>query len=255
MKLSDIQSTPPRILLWGLAGSGKTCFSTSEGEATELLNCDQNIRSAALFQDKFTERRKNCEITNCLDSNSALTFTKLKNRVYDIAAAVANKSYIKRVLVLDSLTACGDSAMRMVLSNSGKLVNTTSKTLPQPTQQDWGLAIGEVENLLTILCSIPVAVVVVAHELRDEVNGQLQYVPWALGNKLPTKLPRFFSEVWYSKLVKQAGSQGDKYVIQTNATSTIMARSSVLRGDIPMDDGIGSVLGKIGWEVTSNAKN
>jgi len=96
-----------------------------------------------------------------------------------------------RVLVVDSLTGLSLSAMNLV---------TGSK--PVKNLADWGIAIDNLERLITKLCvDTRCHFVLIAHLERetDEVTGGTTLMASTLGRKLAPKLPRFFSDVIHVK--------------------------------------------------------
>lgn len=96
-----------------------------------------------------------------------------------------------KVLVIDSLTGLSLSAMNLV---------TGSK--PVKCLADWGIAIDNLERLLTKLCvDTKCHFVLIAHLERevDEVTGGTNLMASTLGRKLAPKLPRFFSDVIHVK--------------------------------------------------------
>jgi hypothetical protein len=96
-----------------------------------------------------------------------------------------------RALVIDSLSGLNIMAMNMV---------TGSK--PVKSMADWGVAIDNLERVLTKLCvDTKCHFVLTAHLERetDEVTGGTQLMAATLGRKLGPKLPRFFSDVVYVK--------------------------------------------------------
>lgn len=111
-----------------------------------------------------------------------------------------------RVFVLDSLTGLSLMAMNLV---------TGSK--PVKSMADWGVAISNLENLLTKLCvDTKCHFVLTSHLERetDEVTGGTSLMASTLGRKLAPKLPRFFSDVIHVK------RNADKFVWST-ATSNV----------------------------------
>lgn len=247
MKLSDaVQLTPPKILLFGPPGTWKTTFSTSWGSQTEIIDIDKKLLSAIKVQDKWTPERHAVFVTPCYDKNVQVptAFEDLKRRVFTISDLCASGKYDKKVLVVDSLTSKGEHAMRKILYGAG--VRMIAPVLPPITIPQWGMAINEVENVLTVLKSLPICVIVVAHELTEVVDDVVRTKIWALGAKLPNKLPVGFDEIWYSKIV---GAGNDRHaVLQTNAT-TVTACS---RGQLPdgwdTRQGLQETLKKIGYE-------
>jgi len=125
-----------------------------------------------------------------------------------------------RVLVLDSLTGLSLMAMNLV---------TGSK--PVKSMADWGVAISNLESLLTKLCvDTKCHFVLTAHLERetDEVTGGTSLMASTLGRKLAPKLPRFFSDVIHVK------RNADKFVWST-ATSNVdlKARNLAIADNIP----------------------
>lgn len=107
-----------------------------------------------------------------------------------------------RVLVVDSLTGLSISAMNLV---------TGSK--PVKSMADWGMAMDNLERLITKLCvDTQCHFVMIAHLERetDEVTGGTTLMASTLGRKLAPKLPRFFSEVIHVK------KDGAKFVWSTS---------------------------------------
>lgn len=122
-----------------------------------------------------------------------------------------------RVLVVDSLTGLSLAAMNLV---------TGSK--PVKCLADWGIAIDNLERLLTKLCvDTSCHFVLIAHLERevDELTGGSTLMASTLGRKLAPKLPRFFSDVVH---VKKAG---DKYVWSTQTANVDTKTRNLTSGD------------------------
>ena len=97
----------------------------------------------------------------------------------------------ERVLVVDSLSGLNIMAMNLV---------TGSK--PVKSMADWGVAIDNLERLITKLCvDTKCHFVLTAHLERetDETTGGSSLMAATLGRKLAPKLPRFFSDVIHVK--------------------------------------------------------
>jgi hypothetical protein len=125
-----------------------------------------------------------------------------------------------RVLVVDSLSGLNIMAMNLV---------TGSK--PVKSMADWGVAIDNLERLITKLCvDTKCHFVMTAHLERetDENTGGSALMASTLGRKLAPKLPRFFSDVIHVK------REGEKFVWST-ATSNVdlKARNLPLRDNQP----------------------
>lgn len=106
-----------------------------------------------------------------------------------------------RALVVDSLSGLNIMAMNLV---------TGSK--PVKSMADWGIAIENLERLITKLCvATQCHFVLIAHLERetDETTGGTTLMASTLGRKLAPKLPRFFSDVIHVK------RDGNKFVWST----------------------------------------
>ena len=126
-----------------------------------------------------------------------------------------------RVLVVDSLTGLSLSAMNLV---------TGSK--PVKCLADWGIAIDNLERLLTKLCvDTKCHFVLLSHLERevDEVTGGTSLMASTLGRKLAPKLPRFFSDVIHVKR-----SNDGKFVWSTvTANVDTKTRNLARKEDLP----------------------
>lgn len=97
----------------------------------------------------------------------------------------------KRALVVDSLSGINIMAMNLVAGSK-----------PVKSMADWGVAMDNLERLITKLTvDVPCTVVMTAHLEReqDEVTGGVQLMASTLGKKLAPRLPRFFSDVIHCK--------------------------------------------------------
>ena len=130
---------------------------------------------------------------DAVDDMGKVIVSRAKERA-DLAAEQAkwglnaqNQYGMNRVIVIDSLTGLSITAMNLV---------TGSK--PVKSIADWGIAIDNLERLLTKLCvDTRVHFVLIGHVERevDEVTGGTSLMASTLGRKLAPKLPRFFSDV------------------------------------------------------------
>lgn len=125
-----------------------------------------------------------------------------------------------RVLVVDSLTGLSIMAMNLVAGSK-----------PVKSMADWGVAIDNLERLITKLCVDTVChFVLLAHLERetDEVTGGTSLMASTLGRKLAPKLPRFFSDV------VQAKRNVDKFVWSTAASNVdLKARNLPIADNLP----------------------
>lgn len=243
-----VSKTPPKILWYGAPGSWKTTTSLTWGSITEVIDLDKKLLSALKLKDKFTEERMKVDVTPCIDVNplAPSAFQKFKDRMYMISDECSRGVFKKKILVIDSLTSAGEHSMRMVLRNNNKLsAGTAGKNLPSVTQAEWGLAINELDNMLTVAKSLPLCVIILCHELTEELDGVVKKKIWALGSKLPDKLPVGFDEIWYSKM---AGAGSDLHaVIQTKPTNIIACTRGGLEDGWDTRKGLQDALTQIGY--------
>lgn len=128
------------------------------------------------------------------------------------------------VLVLDSLSGLNLAAMNLV---------TGSK--PVKSMADWGVAISNLEFLITKLTTgLRCHFVMTAHMEReqDEITGGVSLMASTLGKKLAPKIPRYFSDV------VQARRDADKFFWSTNAMNVALkARNLKLSDNLSPDFG------------------
>ena len=92
-----------------------------------------------------------------------------------------------RVIVIDSLTGLNLMAMDLVVGAK-----------PVKSMADWGIAMDNLERLITMLCTgVRAHFILTAHLEReqDEISGAIKLMASTLGKKLGPKLPRFFDDV------------------------------------------------------------
>jgi hypothetical protein len=123
------------------------------------------------------------------------------------------------LLALDSMSGLAMASMNLV---------TGSK--PVKSMADWGVAIDNLERLITKLTTgLRCHFAMTAHLERetDEITGGTQLMASTLGKKLAPKLPRFFSDVVHCK------RDGTKWVWATDTTNVdLKARN------LPIKDGM-----------------
>lgn len=125
-----------------------------------------------------------------------------------------------RAIVVDSLTGLSIMAMNLVAGSK-----------PVKSMADWGVAIDNLERLITKLCvDTKCHFILLAHLERetDEVTGGTSLMASTLGRKLAPKLPRFFSDVVQSK------RNVDKFVWSTAASNVdLKARNLPISDNLP----------------------
>lgn len=137
------------------------------------------------------------------------------------------------VLVVDSLSGLNMAAMNLVVGSK-----------PAKSMADWGVAIDNLERLLTKLTTdLRCHFILTSHLERetDEVTGGTQLMASTLGKKLAPKLPRFFSDVVHCR------REGDQFY-----WSTITTNVDLKARNLPLADKIKPDFGQI---LTSWKKN
>lgn len=122
-----------------------------------------------------------------------------------------------RALVLDSLS--GLSTMAMDLAVGSKPVKAIA---------DWGVAMDNLERILSRLCNGTTChFIMIAHLERekDEVTGSVRNMPSTLGNKLAPKIPRNFDDVVL------CDQDGDEFVWRTVHRQTDLKYRNLARSE------------------------
>lgn len=245
MKLSEIKVKAPKILIYGPAGTGKTACALTLGSRAHVVDMDDGLLTGLTLQDKWSEDRQQVDVVQFLeeDPRTARAFLSVKKHLMDVVNKARQGKWEFDALVIDSLTAMAEFAMRSVLASNGMLGNV-------PQIQHWQLAFTEVENIMIILRAMPCPVILIAHDQVRTIDEQ-DYVRIAIpGKNMPTKITRYFDEVFYSK-VKTKGGGKREYLLQTRASGSIEAKS---RGNLEalVDTSIGmtGILKLMGYEFT-----
>lgn len=217
--LSTLEAKPPKILIYGPAGCGKTVLFLTLGRNAQLLDLDDNVDVAFGLKDSHQPNRLQVDVEQFLDElpSRPRSFMNLKKRVIKITNECNKGDYPFQILGIDSLTALSVASQRYIMGNSGDPDEN-------PQIQHWGMLLNEIENIVIKLRALPIPVFVLAHETTftsDDINKVEIAIP---GQKLPGKITRMFSEIWYLRL-RQAGQGKQEFYIQTAPTSSITCRS------------------------------
>ncbi len=250
MKLSEIKIHPPKIELFGQYGSGKTLFAMTGGKYVQLIDMDGNLSSAISFQDKFTDIRKEVDILDCTenDPTRAIAFMKARSYIQSIADQCIKGTYPFKILVMDSQTTLTESCMRMVLSNVGKLGL-------QPKQPQWGLRDVELANLILLIKSLPIAVLVLAHQMTEVVSisdkEEINVVnPYMQGQKLPPVWNSKFDEIIYITNKTGAGNVREFYITNKPTNSIKVVTRSNFPDNFNVNNGLIELLKLMNYDVT-----
>lgn len=224
MKVIDIGSKSPKVLLWGDVGSGKTAYALTLGKRAQVIDLDEGLLTGVTLVDKFQPDRQAVDVKQFLEPaphRQATVFAKVKAYVSEVAAACQSKKFEYDALIVDSLSALAEAALNFIMMNSGKLNQ-------QPEIQHWGLAFSEIKNVIAVLRSLPVPVVLIAHEqvksFGSGVNKEEKLELAVSGKNLASQISRYFDEIWYMRVQPQ-GAGKNRYALQTISDGKIPCRS------------------------------
>jgi len=254
--LSDLKQYPPKLLLYGAPGTGKTCFVTSFGEGMEFIDLDGNLQSARTLKDKFHDQRQKVEVTSCLEEDpfKALAWMKFGDRIRLITKLCMEKKYPHQILAIDSFTSLADSCLRMVKINSG-VITPNATVAKGMTQQLWGLAIDEIDRVLTFIKALPIPVVVIFHDRQDtEKEGDIDVTRTRInifGTQLPPKIIGKFDDVLRQK-IRQVQNKVQPYLQTIPDAFTVARSNSQIPDNFLCERGLRELLGLIGWKESAS---
>ena len=172
MKPKDIldQNFPPSILIYGLAGCGKTALVSQLSNAY-LFDFDRGMRTAATLRDRFFVARQSIEFDEYRDENpkKPTMYQKAMKKLLDFVGQSSKDNLPYDAIVLDSLTGMCRAAQLQIQSLSDKS-NPMGDPLAHMEIQNWGSLITEVERFLTLLRAMRRLTVVTAHVDTQEVK-------------------------------------------------------------------------------------
>ena len=256
MKLSEIDLRPPKILLMGQYGTGKTALACTLGEYCQVLDLDEGLLTCLTFEDKFQETRSKIDIVPCYETKTFTpnAFHNVAQTVADIHSQCKKGTYPFKALVIDGLTNLTNFAMDYVLYNSGMIkpdysnssnFSAKGKLLTAPGVHHWGARDALLQRFLMYLKALPIVVVLIAHTMITTLDDVSIITLACKGQKFPPEVPGNFSEVWRTYV------RAKKFVIQTKSTPIFPARTRAnLETDIEQDLGMIEILKKCGYDIT-----
>ena len=220
MKVTDLASLPPKVLIYSPAGRGKTALALTLGERAQVIDMDGNLDVGIGLHDNLREERLKVDVKQFLDDEYPKTikaFNRVKKYLEGVAEDCHRGKFKFDALIIDSLTALGAASENQIMGNVGKLGKG-------PSLPNWGLILREIENVITTIRLLPIPVFILAHETMftaDDISQVQIAIP---GQKLPGKIVRMFSEIWYMRVRPVEGGSSEIF-IQTMPTEAVVCRS------------------------------
>lgn len=264
MKIGDAKLSPPKLLIYGPAGAGKSALMYTLGARIKVFDFDRGWNTALKLQDEHTKRRQEVELAGpvidgqpmgYVDANpkSPKAWFAFKTDLIALAGSIQSSGGKSpyQAYGFDSLTTMFECALRFIMGNGGD-------SFGAPQIQHWGLAFTEVLNMMSIIRTLPGVVVLIAHEQRDVIkrtptdkDGQQIIEIGIPGKNMPGKIPSYFDEFWYMDTVPGVGNKLERR-LQTCKDMLVGARSRLcLPNGTETKDGLEAILKKCGYEFPS----
>jgi len=240
MKLSEITTRAPKILLIGQFGTGKTAFACTLGKYAQVLDLDEGLLTCLNLNDRFKSDRAEIDVISCYeeDAKTPKGFDKAMNALENVMKEIKLGKYPYKALIIDGFTNLAEFAMRKAMALDGKLDS-------QPEIQHWGARDVILEKFLIRLKALPILVVLIAHTMYQEVGGSSVEVLACKGKSLPPNIPTKFDEVWRCDVF------GQEFRLRTIRSTSQPARSRLNVPDkIQMDLGMIEILKQSGYDIT-----
>ncbi len=221
MKAEDLikRKTRPKILMYGSAGSGKTAL-VSQASRGYLMDFDNKMQTINSLKDQFTPLRQEIEFDTYTEKNIQKpdAWLKAKKKLLDIMNKTFRGEWEYDCLVIDSLSGLAEVVQNQIMAQCGK-------PMGKPEIREWGLIVAEVEVAIKIIKSLPILILITAHELPIQIDDHYVMKILAPGTKLPARIPTWFDEVWHTKTRSAAGG-ALKYIVSGRKTPSIDATST-----------------------------
>jgi AAA domain len=229
MKLIEMKTTGLiKCLVYGEAGSGKTCFAAGWPLPIAYFDFDNKLSSAARFYDTDKERLKQIEVFNLspqFATDPILEFTK---KVEEMTKWQKSGEYPYKTLVIDSITTFSSAVLSFIVKSNPGINRVRTHQGVQPGMQDFGILKREFQRLIPGLLTLDMNIVMLGHVAteKDELTGELVRSVLMDGS-FAAQLPIYFEEVYRS----YAGDKDGKpaYFAQTRPDG----KFSKIRSQIP----------------------
>lgn len=125
---------------------------------------------------------------------------------------------------VDSFTRAVQRCLKHIMAKWGRGVKA-------PQIDHWGLIIDDIHTVLGYLSTLKCNVVVNCHYqmLRDEVTGEVFYLPSVYGKDLPGQIPTYFNDVWRTFVDEpRVDTENPKYRIQVRPSGKFKTLKTTL---------------------------
>jgi phage nucleotide-binding protein len=222
-KLSEIKTEGKmKLLLYGDAGEGKTCFATSFPGPTLLLDFDGKADSAALFH-RGKPVLDNIDVME-LAANMVDDPIDAMNKLIDQQLVPAQKTgeMKYKTIILDSITTFSTACLAHIIKTNPGIKRVPCKQGVQPGMQDYGILKREFQKLVPGILSLDCNIIMTAHisVTKDDLTGQIVRGP-IMDGSFSDMLPIYFKEVW------KLGVDKEKRVAQTQTDFKYKCRSQI----------------------------
>lgn len=225
MKLSDVKTDGHlKILLYGQAGSGKTCFAAGFPTPMLYLDFDNKVDSAALFYKEDKERLDGIDVRQLAPTLLASPIEELEKIITNELIPQQKSGVMKyKTIVLDSLTVFSAATLKYIVDTNPGTKRPMSKQGQQPTPTDYGVLKREFAKLIPGLLSLPCNVIMLGHVSteRDDISGEI-IRGTMLDGSFAKELPLYFKEVWVTKVDEKG-----QYQAQTKSDQRFVCRSQI----------------------------
>lgn len=223
VKLSELKTKDlVKVLIYGDAGSGKTCFAAGFPGPVLYLDFDNKISSAARYY-AGQQRLAEIDVENLAAGFNANPIMRLQQIVAQLATEQKAGEFKYKTLVLDSITTFSSAALSHIIKSNPGIKRVRSGSDEQPCMQDYGILKREFVRLIPGLLTLDMNVVMLGHvdTMKDEQTGEIVRGVMMDGS-FSQQLPIYFEEV-YRAFVNEKG----EHVAQTKSDTKYKCRSQI----------------------------
>ena len=245
MKAKDLKklNAPPKILLHGDCGNGKTAL-VSQLSNGYLMDLDGGMLTALNLKDKFTKYRQNIEFDTFKDESfrNPQGWNKFYAKLLGIAELVNKGKWNYDALCIDSMTGITQIIKHFVMFSKA------NNALAEPERNHWGMMVNCMESVCSIIMTLKVPVIMTAHDCTVYTEDSAEYKVLSMTKNHGEKIPWMFDEVWLSQ-IKKVGMKR-KFTLSGIGSASRIAKSKMNLGkDVDHTEiGLPGIFKIIGYE-------